>query len=152
MFGAPGVDPANGSFVIEAIEVSYQVNLLSTTWESLVPNVYTLTPNATGVSVAFAKNAGDEWAAIKGIVENTLGLNTLRVRITGGVEGQRVLIKPNDLGPLEQMLTFDANGVISVDIIISTEITSMVVFVQPNVAPATGTVQIETFALLYIPR
>ena len=152
MFGAPGSDPANGSFVIEAIEVSYQVNLLAATWESLVPGVYTLTPNATGVSVAFAKNTGDEWAAIKGIVENTLGLNTLRVRITGGVSGQRVLIKPNDLGPLEQMLTFDANGTIEIDIAISTEITSMVVFISPNVAPTSGTVQIETFSLLFIPR
>ncbi len=148
-FGEGGVSPVTGSFVIDTIELSYQVDLLSLAWESLVAGVYTLTPTTDGVSVAYAKNAGDNWAAIKALVEGALGLNTLRVVISGGVEGQRVLLKPNDNGALEQMLTFDANGEIVIDIDITTEIISMVVFVLPDVAPAQGTVVFESMTLLY---
>lgn len=151
IFGEAGQASVSGSFVLETVELRYAVDMNQAAgWVSLVDGAYTLSDVAEGTQVEYAKNAGDQWAAIKlEVSADTAGLNTLLVTITGGTEGQQVLLKPNDAQPLEAMLTFDANGEIHAEVIIDATITSMIVFVQPGQAPATGTVTIGQFMLTY---
>ena len=149
IFAEGGTHSVSGSFIISVAEVRYTVDLLDETWVSLVPNAYMPSVTTAGIALSYAKNAGDDWAAVKIDLENTQGLNTLHVRIEGGVEGLKVLLKPNDLGPLEQMLTFNAQGIIDETLTFTTDITSMIFFVDPGVAPASGSVTFTTFRLSY---
>jgi len=151
LFAEAGKSPASGTFVIEKVEVAFAVDLNNVTgWVSLVDGVYTLTEVNGDIQVDVNKNSGDDWAAIKyEISSDTAGLNTLVITISGGTEGQQVLIKPNDDGALEQMLTFNADGEISVELSVDATITSMIVFVLPGTSPATAQVVIEHFVLTY---
>lgn len=150
LFGEPGTPSVTGSFVLEVVELRYAIDLNQAAgWVSLVDGAYMLTDETAGTQVVYNKNAGDDWAAIKLDLTNTDGLNTLHLIITGGIEGDQVLLKPNDDGALENFLTFDANGEIDVIINFDVTITSMIVFVEPGVAPTSGTVVIETMTLTY---
>jgi hypothetical protein len=149
MFAEGGTANVAGSFVIEVAELRYTVDLLTETWVSLVPNVYTSTPTALGTEISYNKNSGDNWAAVSIQLEDTQGLNTLHVRIEGGTEGLEVLLKPNDDGALEQTLTFDANGIIDETLDFTTTLNSMIFFVDPGEAPASGEVLFTLFRLTY---
>ena len=150
IFGEGGTADVSGSFVLEVVELRYAVDMSPAAgWTSLVPGAYTLTDDAAGTLVSYDKNAGDDWAAIKLDLTDTFGLNTLILTITGGTEGDEVLLKPNDDGALETRLTFDANGEINVTLTIDYTLTAMIIFVEPGVAPATGTVVVETMILTY---
>lgn len=149
IFAEGGTASVSGSFTIEVAELRYTVDLLSETFEALVAGTYTSSVTTSGLVVDYAKNAGDEWAAVKINLTDTQDLNQLHVRIEGGTEGDQVLLKPNDDATLEQMLTFDSNGVIDQTITFMTTITSMVFFIEPGTAPATGSVTFNTFRLSY---
>lgn len=149
IFAEGGTANVSGSFIIEIAEVRYTVDLLAETWVALVPGTYTPAVTSAGVVVDYAKNAGDDWAAIKIDLTDTEGLNTLHIRIEDGVEGLKVLLKPNDDGALEQMLTFDAEGIIETTLSFTTTLTSMIFFIDPGVSPASGSVTFTAFRLSY---
>ncbi len=158
LFAEPNVAPATGSFSIIGTSVSYVESDFDPTvvidangdWFANVDTIYTVT-NADGVtSVDYAKLAGNEWEWMKVEFDSdmAMGLNTLTMVVQGTV-GQTILIKPNDSGALEQSITFADTDPVTV-VVTADNILNVILFAEPNVAPATGSFDIVSTTLSYV--
>ena len=157
LFGEPGTAPATGSFEIVSATLSYVavdfdpslVYNFNAAWVANSATVYDISMVDEKAVVTYDKLAGNdwEWMRVQFDAQDTAGLNTMTIVIKGTV-GKQVLIKPNDSGALEQFITFaDENPVtftVSAD-----AFTSVYVFGDPGVAPASGSFEILSAVLYY---
>ena len=112
--------------------------------------VYTFTDGETGVTVAYNKIAGQEWAFFYRDVTalEAEGFNTLVMRFKG-TAGDTVMVKPNNDGSLEQNIVLDENGEGVYEKLIPGTLTKVIVFVKPN-GIGTGSVTIVESGLKFV--
>jgi fumarate reductase subunit C len=146
VFGDPGVAPATGSFEILSATLSYSYNMQST-WVQNDPGTYAVVPGAT-VTVNYTKAEGQEWVFLKNTfpAEELAGMNTLTLVLQGTL-GKQVLVKVNNA--VEQWVTFTAEP--TVVVMSLPEITGVILFAEGGVAPATGSFQIISAYLSFVP-
>ena len=148
IFGEPNVASVSGSFEILSAELSYTVSIGDAGWVANDVGAYTI---LDGV-VTYTKIAGQDYSAFINNfdLEAVAGLNTLTV-VLKGTAGKSVILKPNDAGALEQTVTFtDANEVVKV--FTAEAFTKMVFMAEGGTAPATGTFEIVSIILSYMPE
>ncbi|MDI6452278.1 hypothetical protein [Peloplasma aerotolerans] len=148
IFAAPGGIGA-GEFTIHSVKFltsDYDANGL---WEEVDADTYDITFGET-TTVAYTKVATQEWAHMRALfdAEDVAGLNTLTIVIKGEV-GKEILIKPNDDGAIEQSITFIDTDPVTLTFKAETFV-SIILFAEPNVAPATGTFEIISVTLSYV--
>jgi len=152
IFGSPGVVGEASEFTLHAVRFEKALVSVNTGWVALDAGVYTPTEKTDGsVDVTYNKVDGNQWSVmVVDIPEKYQMLNVLTMVIKG-TTGQNFIVKPNDLGALEQnitladdqprTLTFKNDG-----------FTKIVLFAMPNVAPATGSFTIVSATLDYEPK
>ncbi|MBU1020277.1 MAG: hypothetical protein KJ847_03615 [Firmicutes bacterium] len=149
LFAAPG-GIGSGEFTLHSVKFMTSDLDVNSGWTSIDVGVYTFTYGATTV-VNYTKIATQEWSAIRTdlVPAEVVGLNTLTL-VLKGTAGKSVLVKPNDLQALEQTVSFvDANPI---TITVTAEaFTSIIMFGEPNVAPAMGSFEIVSATLSYVP-
>jgi hypothetical protein len=148
IFAAPGGIGA-GEFTLHSVKFmtsDYDVNAM---WEENDADTYDFTFGETTV-VTYTKIAGQEWAFMKAMFDETevAGLNTLTMVIKGET-GKQILVKPNDSGALEQSVTFDNTDPVTLTFT-AEAFASIILFAEPNVAPATGTFEIVSAVLSFV--
>jgi len=148
MFSAPG-GIGSGEFTIHSVTFKTSDYAIDTEWTSGDAGVYTFATGETTV-ISYNKVAGQEWSFTRNILdaEKVAGLNTLTL-VVKGTAGKSILVKPNDSGALEQTIAFtDANPV---TVTFTTEtFVNIIIFAEPNVAPATGSFEILSATLSYV--
>ena len=149
MFAAPGGTGA-GQFTIHSVTFKSSDYVVDTAWESLDAGVYTFSGTDTTI-VTYNKVDGNQWSAIKNTLDAQMvdGLNTMTVVLKGTV-GKSVLVKPNDLGALEQVVTFTTTDPVTLTFS-AASFSSIVMFGEGGVAPATGSFEIVSITLSYTP-
>ncbi|PKK93665.1 MAG: hypothetical protein CVV61_03510 [Tenericutes bacterium HGW-Tenericutes-6] len=148
LFAAPG-GVGSGEFTIHSITFKTSEVSVNENWISLDEGVYSFNVGET-VLVTYNKMAGQEWSAMLTEFDTAKaeGLNTLTI-VLSGTTGKSVLLKPNDIGALEQTVTFDNEDIVTVTF--TQEVwTKMVIFGEPGVAPASGTFEIISMTLSYV--
>lgn len=149
MFAVPG-GQGSGEFTIHSVTFKNADYMVDTAWTSLDAGVYTFSGTAPAVVVNYNKAAGQEWSAMVNNFDSVkvAGLNKMII-VVKGTAGKSVLIKPNDMGTLERLVTFtDANPVtIEVE---APALTKLVIFGEGGTAPATGSFEIVSVTLTYV--
>ena len=147
LFAEGGVAPATGSFEIVEAYLSYSLELMSG-WVENDPGTYTVT--GTGpITVGYTKAAGQEWVFVKNpfVIEDAAGMNTVTIVLQGTL-GKQVLVKVNNA--IEQWVTFTAEP--TTVIITAPSISGLILFAEGGVAPATGSFEIISAVLSYVPQ
>ncbi len=157
MFAEAGTDTASGTFTIHEATLTYvpivfdpdKVLDINTGHISGDAGVYTFTVDVDGVLVEYDKIAGQEWSFMRINIdqEEAAGLNTLTI-VLKGTPGEQVLIKPNDMGALEQWVTFVDETEITIVIEYHTFL-SVLLFAEGGTAPADGEFTIVSAELSY---
>lgn len=150
MFAVPG-GQGSGEFTIHSVTFKSSDYVVDTAWTSLDAGVYTFSGTAPAVVVNYNKAAGQEWSAMINNFDSAkvAGLNKM-VIVLKGTAGKSVLVKPNDLGALERVVNFtDANPV---EIVVeAASFSKLVLFGEGGTAPATGSFEIVSITLSYVP-
>jgi hypothetical protein len=107
IFAEPEADNATGSFEILSAKVVYAPTFKEG-WVDNGNNVYTFTSQTDGtVKVDYVKIADQSWSAMKyTFEEDVTKFNTLVMEFKGEA-GKSLMVKPNDDGKLEKIVTFD---------------------------------------------
>ncbi|MCF7932246.1 MAG: hypothetical protein K9K93_03670 [Acholeplasmataceae bacterium] len=158
IFGQPGDGAAVSSFQIVEATLTYvpiafdpdKVLDINVNHISGDPGIYVFTAGAEGFDVTYDKVAGQEWSFMRMNIdqEEAMGLNTLTLVLSGTV-GKSILIKPNDDGALEQTVTFESEEPVTITVT-ADQFLSVLMFADPNVAPATGAFTIVSAELSYV--
>jgi hypothetical protein len=158
IFGQPGDAAAVSSFQVTSATLTYvpidfdpdKVLDINMNHISGDPDVYTFTAATEGFDVAYDKIAGQEWSFMRMNVdqEEAMGLNTLTLVVSGTV-GKSILIKPNDDGALEQVVTFEDENPVTVTVT-AAQFLSVLIFAEGGTAPATGTFTIISAEVSYV--
>jgi hypothetical protein len=149
MFAGPG-GLGSGEFTIHSVTFKNSDYQVTTPWTSLDAGVYTFT-GTSPVVVNYTKTAGQDWSAMINNFNTAevAGLNKMTI-VLKGTAGKSVLVKPNDLGALEQVVNFtDANPVTIV--VEAASFSKLVLFGEGGTAPATGSFEIVSITLSYVP-
>ncbi|MFA5006899.1 MAG: hypothetical protein WC509_05500 [Candidatus Izemoplasmatales bacterium] len=152
IFVDPIAGSAAGSFeIISAVTsfVSSGTNF-NVGWAENDPDTYDITVEPSGlVHVDYTKIAGQEWAFMKTDfdAEDAAGKNVMLI-VLRGAAGKQVLVKPNDSGALETWITFADDEPVSLWVT-AESFTKVILFAEPNAAPATGSFEILKLELLY---
>jgi len=152
IFAEPGSASVTGTFTIHSAKLSYvePAYNFNDIWEENDVDTYDFTVQTDGtVLVDYTKLAGQEWVFMKAMLDalEADGFNTLTL-VLKGTDGESILIKPNDSAALEQTLVFD--GTEQTVVITAESFASVIMFIQPNVAPATGSFEIIEAKLTYV--
>ncbi|MDY0294209.1 MAG: hypothetical protein RBQ71_00205 [Acholeplasmataceae bacterium] len=140
-----GTPSVTGTFEIVSVTLSYSVLVDEADWVSLDAGVYAITDGV----VTYTKGVGQEYSAFINAfdAEEVAGLNTMTIVIKG-TAGKSLILKPNDLGSLEQTVTFtDANPVTKV--FTADAWTKLVIMAEGGTASVTGTFEIVSITLSY---
>ena len=149
LFAAPG-GIGSGEFTIHSVTFKTSDMDVNSGWSSIDPGVYTFTYGETTV-VNYTKTAGQEWSAMRTdfVPAEVEGLNTLTL-VLKGTAGKSVLVKPNDNGALEQTVSFVDAMPVTITVTADAFV-SIIMFGEPNTAPATGAFEIVSATLSYVP-
>jgi hypothetical protein len=145
LFAEGGVGDATGSFILESLALSYEVDVNSN-WFDNGDNVYTFVENAGQVTVNYVKvNQG--YPAVKQVFAGDYAMyNVFTIVMTGTAEKQ-VLVKVNN--QVEVWVTFDAEG--NGKAVIKTGlINEVLLFAEGGVDTVTGSFVIVSADLSYI--
>ncbi|MDX9807947.1 MAG: hypothetical protein RBS87_05225 [Acholeplasma sp.] len=148
MFAGPG-GLGSGEFTIHSVTFKNSDYQVTTPWTSLDAGVYTFT--GTGpVVVNYTKVAGQDWSAMLNNFNaaEVAGLNKMTI-VVKGTAGKSVLIKPNDLGALEQVVNFTDANPVTVEVE-APSFSKLVIFGEGGTAPATGSFEIVSITLSYV--
>lgn len=150
IFAEGGVAGATGSFEIISATVSWVPvpQDITTGWLVNDAGTYTLVENVDGsITITYATTSY-QFIINNFDAEKVLGLNTLTVTVLG-TSGETLLIKPNDSGALEQVVTFD--GTEQTFTYTSTGFTKLLLFAAPGAATLTeGTFTLVSVTLTYV--
>jgi hypothetical protein len=150
----PFLGSLTGSFEIlelKSLFIPTGSNNVNSGWVSIDAGVYTFTPQNTGtVIVGYAKAVGQTWPAMKAdfAPASALGMNTMRI-VLKGTPGKSVLVKPNDSGALEQMITFADTNPVTV-YVTADAFTKLLIFAEPNTEAVNGMFEILSVSLYYV--
>ena len=150
IFAEGGTSGVTGTFDIISAQVTWvPVPLdITTGWVGNDVGTYTFVENVDGsvtvtyatISYQFMINNFDAEAAV--------GLNTMTI-VVQGTNGEQILLKPNDNGALEQVVTFD--GTEQTFVIDAAAFTKLLIFAAPGAASLTnGTFTIISLTLTYV--
>ena len=146
MFAQPQ-SKGSGEFTIHSVTFKSSDYVVDTAWTSNDPGVYTV----NGTVVNYTKGVGHQWSYMINTfsTEKVAGLNKM-VIVVKGTAGKSILLKPNDMGALEQRVDFtDANPVtITVE---AAAFTKLLIFAEPNVESVSGSFEIVSITLSYVP-
>ena len=150
-------DPINGSLTGTFDIVSAVVTASAYTTYDFIdefvendPGTYTFTESLDGsVVVDYTKAAGQEWVLFKAVFDSldVERFNTMTLVISGTI-GESIMLKPNDLGALEQTIVFD--GTEQTIVITASSFSSLIAFIQPGTASVSGTFTIHQATLTYV--
>ncbi|MCF7924014.1 MAG: hypothetical protein K9L64_02760, partial [Candidatus Izimaplasma sp.] len=151
------VDPTNGALtgsfdIVSAVVTASAFTTYDFTNEFVEndPDTYDFTVQTdSSVLVDYTKAAGQEWVAFKSIFDplDVDRFNTMTL-VVSGTSGESIMLKPNDLGSMEQTLVFD--GTEQTVVINATSFSSLYIFAEPGTAPATGSFTIHQATLTYV--
>ncbi len=146
LFAEGGTAPASGSFEILDAYLSYEYNL-NQGWVENDPGTYTVSGTNT-ITVNYTKIAGQEWVFLKNTfnAEDLVGMNTVTLVLQGTL-GKQVLVKVNNA--VEQWVTFTAEP--TTVVITLPEINGVILFAEGGTAPATGSFEIISARLSFVP-
>lgn len=149
MFAVPG-GLGSGEFTIHSVTFKNSDYVVSTPWTSLDAGVYTFT-GTSPVVVNYTKVAGQDWSAM---INNfnaaeVAGLNKMTL-VLKGTAGKSVLVKPNDMGALEQVVNFTDSNPVTI-VVEAASFSKLVLFGEGGTAPATGSFEIVSLTLSYVP-
>ncbi|MBW4258494.1 hypothetical protein KTG15_12490 [Methanobacterium sp. YSL] len=149
MFAVPG-GMGSGAFTIHSVTFKSSDYVVDSPWTSNDAGVYTFT-GTSSVVVNYTKVDTQQWSFMINTFDaaKVAGLNKM-VIVVKGTAGKSVLIKPNDVGALEQSVDFtDANPVtVTVE---AASFSKLLIFAEPNVAPASGSFEIVSITMSYVP-
>lgn len=146
-FAEAGTASVSDSFTIVSATLSYEFT--STNWEDSGDVVYTILVTDGVTAVDYNKGVGQEWSFMRLNYEaaDIEGLNTLTL-VLDGTSGDQVLIKPNDNGAFEQLVTF---GDDPVTVTITMDSLSFVVlFAQGGTASVSGSFEVLSTTVSYV--
>jgi hypothetical protein len=154
VFAEINLPTATGSFEIVSATVSWKPQTLqiSTGWVQNDPDTYAIVVNPDkSVTVNYTKTAQQTWVFMINNFDagKAAGLNTLTIQVQG-VDGKTLLLKPNDSGPLEQLITFDGT-VQTFTFTAASGFSKMLLFAEGGTAGVTGTFTITSLTLSYVP-
>lgn len=151
------VDPINGTLtgsfdIVSAVVTASEFTTYDFTEDFVEndPDTYEFTVQTDGsVLVDYTKAAGQEWVFMKAIFVplDVAHFNTMTIVISGTI-GESVLLKPNDSNVLQQTIVFD--GTEQTIVITAPSFTSLFIFAEPNIAPATGSFTIHQTTLTFV--
>ncbi|MDD3957941.1 MAG: hypothetical protein PHO96_03560 [Candidatus Izemoplasmatales bacterium] len=152
IFAEGGTASATGSFDIISATVSFVAAPLEITdgWAENDLGTYTIDQdNVDGsVVVNYATTGAYQFMINNFDLEDTVGLNTLTI-VVQGTSGKELLIKPNDLNAMEQIVTFD--GTEQTFTYTADVWAKMLLFAAPGVdGGETGTFTIVSMVLTYV--
>ena len=157
MFAEPVTGTASGTFTIHEATLTYvpivfdpdKVLDINMGHISGDVGVYTFTTNVDGVLVEYNKIAEQEWSFMRINVdqEEAAGLNTLTI-VLKGTPGKQVLVKPNDMGAIQQLVTFVDETEITITIVYDSFV-SVLLFAEGGDAPVDGEFTIVSAELSY---
>lgn len=149
MFAVPG-GMGSGAFTIHSVTFKSSDYVVDSPWTSNDAGVYTFT-GTSSVVVNYIKVDTQQWSFMINTFDaaKVAGLNKM-VIVVKGTAGKSILLKPNDLNALEQRVDFtDANPVtVTVE---AASFSKLLIFADPNVAPASGSFEIVSITLSYVP-
>ena len=145
LFAEGGVDDASGSFTVESLVLSYEVDVNSN-WFDNGDNVYTFVENAGQVTVNYVK-VNQSYAAAKQIFAGDYAKYNVFTIIMTGTAGKQVLVKVNN--SIEVWVTFDAEGN-GKAVVHTGYIQDVLLFAEGGVDNATGSFVIVRADLSYI--
>jgi len=152
MFVDPIIGSLTGSFEIVSAVVSSTMDTVNFT-NSFVendPNTYSFTKNVNGsVNVSYIKSADQSYIFFKSIfdTEEAAGMNTMTIVIRG-TAGKTILLKPNDSGALEQVITF--TGTTQTITISAASFSQMLIFAEPGTVSVNGIFTIVSATLSHV--
>lgn len=149
MFAVPG-GLGSGEFTIHSVTFKNSDYVVSTPWTSLDAGVYTFT-GTSPVVVNYTKVAGQDWSAMINNFNTAevAGLNKMTL-VLKGTAGKSVLVKPNDMGALEQVVNFTDSNPVTI-VVEAASFSKLVLFGEGGTAPATGSFEIVSLTLSYVP-
>lgn len=153
VFAEIALPTATGSFEIISATVSWKAQTvqISTGWVQNDPDTYAITVNTDKtVTVNYTKTAQQTWVFMINEFDagKVAGLNTLTVQVQG-VAGKTLLLKPNNSGPMEVLITFDGT-VQTFTFTSATGFSKLLLFAEGGTAGVTGTFTIVSTSLSYV--
>jgi hypothetical protein len=145
-FAAPG-STGSGSVTLHKVAFGIAGYDFTEGWESNDEGVYEFEKQSDG-SVKVSYNKGNlEWALMRHDFQGApTGLNTLTI-VLKGTAGKSVLLKPNDVGALEQTVTFTGENQ---EVVVNADaFTTILIFAEPGTANASGEFYIVSAKLSY---
>ncbi|TVP95656.1 MAG: hypothetical protein EA374_03410 [Acholeplasmatales bacterium] len=159
IFAEPGIEDVTGSFEIIRAELTYVAPgpqdpsidyHFESGWVDNDGGIYTFT-DVDGVTVvSYEKTAGQEWAFIQNIFSENLAHHNTIEMVLKGEAGKQLIIKPNDDGAYEQVITFTGE-VQTVIFTLSTPPQRVLIFVDPMEGSLSGTFEILSAKVTYVP-
>ena len=147
IFGSPGVVGEASEFTLHAVRFEKALVSVNKGWVALDAGVYTPTENTDGsVDVDYNKVDGNQWSVMVVDIPAQYQMLNVLTMVIQGTAGQNFIIKPNDLGSLEQNVTLTNDQPVTLTFK-NDGFTKIVLFAMPNVAPATGTFKIVSATL-----
>lgn len=149
MFAVPG-GLGSGNFTIHSVTFKNADYQVTTPWTSLDANVYTFT-GTDPVVVNYTKVEGQAWSAMVNTFNaaEVAGLNKMTL-VLKGTAGKSVLVKPNDMGALEQVVNFTDDQPVTI-VVEAASFSKLVLFGEGGTAPASGSFEIVSLTLTYVP-
>jgi hypothetical protein len=147
IFGSPGVVGEAADFTLHAVRFEKALANVNTGWVGLDAGVYTPTQNTDGsVDIAYNKVDGQQYSVLLLDIPTKYQMLNVLTMVFQGSAGQTILVKPNDLGALEQSVTLTNSQPVTITIK-NDGFTKIILFAMPNVAPASGTFKIVSTTL-----
>ena len=152
IFGSPGVIGEASEFTLHAVRFEKALVSINKGWVALDAGVYTPTENTDGsVDVEYNKVDGNQWSVMVVDIPAQYQMLNVLTMVIQGTAGQSILVKPNDLGSLEQNITLADDQPVTLTFK-NDGFTKIVLFAMPNVAPASGTFKIVSATLDFEPK
>ncbi len=141
IFAAQGSNIGSGTFTVHSVTFMQDGLSVNDLWAENDAGTYAVTMTDGVANVDYTKGVGQEWVFLKADFStiDVTGYNTLTLTFDG-VSGKTILVKPNDDGALEEVITFGDDPVTIT--VVAEAFTNIIIFAEANVADVTGSFQI----------
>ena len=152
IFADPMIGSLTGSFdIVSAVVTSTKAELdFTNIWIENDADTYDFAVQVDdSVIVSYTKVTAQEWSFMVSefIPEDVAGLNTLTLVVQGTLD-KTMMIKPNDDGALEQIITF--TGAEQTIVVTADSFSKMVIFAEQGITDVTGSFTILSATLTHV--